>query len=153
MNFKLTLLLVTLSVVLFDGVSRACDAHRDAVVSTDTNDIDVNNTPSLVSTRKAYLNPETLEFSPADQSSIAIEQFNNVDVEGKENSQEGSEQAGLNGVGVASAPQRMSDGSLKIDFNGQFDRPLKASIGVSGEVKVNHHLHSPSESTDSQLNH
>jgi len=34
----------------------------------------------------------------------------------------------------------MSDGSTKIDFNGQFMIPLKAEVNSDGDVRTGHHI-------------
>ena len=50
------------------------------------------------------------------------------------------------GSGVASAPQLLEDGSMKIELNGQFIVPISVSIDKDGNMQKGHHIQVESES-------
>ena len=80
------------------------------------------------STRIAFIDPKTgkLTSKPAGQQQ--------ADMLSKNKSQS------ITLSGVASEPQLQSDGSSKIDFNGQFMKPIRVEINSKGEVHSGHHL-------------
>lgn len=50
------------------------------------------------------------------------------------------------GSGVASAPQLLENGSMKIELNGQFIVPISVSIDRDGDMQKGHHIQVESES-------
>lgn len=79
--------------------------------------------------RMVIIDPETGQLRPAPPQSEIPVVTNNQGL-----------QPGVSGR--ASKPQRQADGSLKIELNGQFIRPLNAVIDENGNVEVGHHAHS-----------
>lgn len=50
------------------------------------------------------------------------------------------------GSGVASAPQLLENGTIKIELNGQFIMPISVSIDKDGNMQKGHHINVENES-------
>ena len=143
MNYK-----IFLSIVSFAAVGVLFNSHAQGQQAIENGE----GKSHSAAERVAILDPSTGELIASDGSEVAIDQAGNVVINGSEPKNKETEQVEL-GVGVASAPQLMSDGSLKIDFNGQFDRPIKASIDDKGQVSSGHHIDQSQEADHSEHHH
>jgi len=81
-----------------------------------------------------FIDPETGEMTsqPTDEQDAGVIQ------EGKDLPEAELRSVDPSKSGIASEPFLMPDGSRKIDFNGQFNKPLKASVDENGVVEVGH---------------
>jgi len=89
-----------------------------------------------VSERMVFVDPETGKIIPGsiDPSELPVNE-----------SSDKTQSRSISLSGVASEPQLMPDGSRKIEFNGQFMRPIKVEIGEDGSVQAGHHIGASTE--------
>jgi len=94
-----------------------------------SNESSASTSVSQQAARMAIIDPKTgqLTSTPAEQEGAV---FGGAQ----------SRSIGTTGSGVASEPQLMADGSRKIDFNGQFNKPVRVKIDSNGEVETGHHV-------------
>jgi len=122
------------------GVSAAFAISAVAYAQTNQKSVAGERTGAQAPARTAYIDPETgrLISKPADLVVPEVTETSEVSIDDVQ-----SKSIKLNGV--ASKPQLMPNGSLKIDLNGQFMMPIRAEIDADGNIHADHHVENSSE--------
>jgi len=117
------------------GVSAAFAISAVAYAQTNQKSVTGERTGAQAPARTAYIDPETgrLISKPADLVVPEVTETSEVSIDDVQ-----SKSINLNGV--ASKPQLMPNGSLKIEFNGQFMTPMRAEIDADGNIHADHHI-------------
>lgn len=95
----------------------------------DTNDSSAN--PVARQGRMVFIDPKTGEMT----SKPSEEQMSRM-------AEAQSKSVGRSRSGIASAPRTMSNGTVIVDLNGQFSKPIKAAVKENNQVEIGHDVDS-----------
>ena len=100
--------------------------------------------------QNAFIDPETGQLTSVPTDIVEPEASTKSEESLSEDSIiiEDAQSRSIDLTGVASDPQLMPDGSSKIEFNGQFIKPIKVQIDDNGTIQTGHHIENSSAEKD-----